>query len=433
MYYWILTILIVSSVAAAEIFWVRYRTKKIKVRNTELEKQVGDSKKELDEANGMHDENQKKIQKQSEELRKQKENLEEINILLEERQEEIEHQALKLQIQANSLKESNDLLIQREQQIRSQAEMLEEQTESLQETNRKLLERQEEIEHQSLKLKVQSQALEESNKQLEQREAHIRKQANKLEDQAEKLKITNQELEKLNATKDRFFSIIAHDLRNPINAILGFSELLSVNYEDISDEKKIELNKIIYQSTKNVYNLLENLLQWSRSQTNRIKFEPTSFDISGIVNENLILTKPNIRKKSLIINTELKGDNTIYADKNMTGAILRNLLTNSIKFSNPLGEITISSARKNGFLEISVADKGIGMTGEVAKNLFRIDSAHSTYGTSGEKGTGLGLIICKEFIDKHGGEISVETEPNKGSVFTFTLPCTEDKLKEIKA
>ncbi len=418
-------------VIVAEFFWIKFRAKKIKSRKIELEELAEKKTNALIEANKKLEDNQKKIEQQSTELRKQKENQEEINVLLEERQEEIEHQALKLQIQANSLKESNDLLMQREQQIRSQAEMLEEQTESLQETNRKLLERQEEIEHQSLKLRVQSQALEESNRQLEQRESQIRKQANKLEDQAEKLKITNEELEKLNATKDRFFSIIAHDLRNPINAILGFSELLSINFDDIADEKKIELNKIIYSSTKNVYNLLENLLQWSRSQTNRIKFEPTEFDISGVINENLILSKPNIKKKSLIVNTNFEKNNTIFADKNMTSAIIRNLLTNSIKFSNPLGEINISTVRKNGFLEISVADKGIGMNEEMAAKLFRIDSAHSTYGTSGEKGTGLGLIICKEFIDKHNGSIHVETEPNKGSVFTFTLPASKEKLIDV--
>lgn len=430
MHYWIISIPIML-VILAEAFWIRYRGRKIQSQKEELEEKVEQRTKDLKEANLKLEENQKKIKIQSEELRNQKENQEEINILLEERQEEIEHQALKLQIQANSLKESNDLLVQREQQIRNQAEMLEEQTENLQETNRKLLERQEEIEHQSLKLKVQSQALEESNRQLEQRERHIRNQANKLEDQAEKLKLTNEELEKLNATKDRFFSIIAHDLRNPINAILGFSELLSINYEDIADEKKIELNKIIYQSTKNVNNLLENLLQWSRSQTNRIKFEPVLFDISGIINENLILAKPNIRKKSLIINTELDSKNMVFADKNMTSAIIRNLLTNSIKFSNSLGEIIIATNNKDGFLEITVADKGIGMQEEVAKNLFRIDMAHSTYGTSGEKGTGLGLVICKEFIDKHGGTISVETEPNKGSKFKFTLPSNEKKLNEL--
>ena len=431
MHYWIIYIS-VGLILTAEFLWIRYRVNTIKDKKDHLEDQVEQRTKALKEANKQLEDNQQQIKIQSEELRKQKENLEEINILLEERQEEIEHQALKLQIQANSLKESNDLLIQREQQIRNQAEMLEEQTESLQETNRKLLERQEEIEHQSLKLKVQSQALEESNRQLEQRERHIRNQANKLEDQAEKLKFTNAELEKLNATKDRFFSIIAHDLRNPINAILGFSELLSINYDDIADEKKIELNKIIYSSTKNVYNLLENLLQWSRSQTNRIKFEPVSFDISGIINENLILAKPNIRKKSLIINTELSTNNTVFADKNMTSAVIRNLLTNSIKFSNPLGEITISTNQNKGFLEISVADTGVGMSEDVAKNLFRIDAAHSTYGTSGEKGTGLGLIICKEFIDKHGGTIKVATEPNNGSKFTFTLPANENNLKEKK-
>ena len=414
-----------------EFIWLRVRVRRIKSQHEELESLVDKRTQALKEANEKLEEKQFKIQQQSGELRKQKESLEEINILLEERQEEIEHQTLKLQIQANALKESNDLLVEREQKIRKQAEMLEEQTESLTETNRKLMERQDEIEHQSLKLKVQSQALEESNKQLEHRERHIRNQANKLEEQAEVLKFTNQELEKLNATKDRFFSIIAHDLRNPINAILGFSELLSVNYDDIADEKKIELNKIIHSSTKNVYNLLENLLQWSRSQTNRIKFEPQSFDISGIINENLILSKPNIRKKSLIVNTDLCEKNKVYADKNMAGAIIRNLLTNAIKFSNPLGEINIITKVNNGFLEISVADKGIGMTEEVAKNLFRIDSAHSTYGTSGEKGTGLGLIICKEFIEKHSGIIKVETEPNKGSVFTFTLPVDEKHLKEV--
>lgn len=412
-------------------FLIQRRIKTVKDQRIKLEQEIEKRTSDLKVANQRLEERQHMIEKQAEELKVQKENLEDINVQLEERQEEIEHQSLKLKIQADSLKESNDLLIQREKEIRKQAEMLEEQADYLEETNRKLLLRQEEIEHQSLKLKIQSDALAESNMLLEQRGRQIRRQADKLEEQAESLKKANAELEKLNATKDRFFSIIAHDLRNPINAILGFSELISANYDAIDDKKKLELNKIIHASTKNVYNLLENLLQWSRSQTNRIKFEPVQFDVSGVINENVLLSRANIKKKNIKVGTHFSNDNLIFADKNMVSAVLRNILTNAIKFTPDQGSIEIQTKDEESHLIISVTDTGIGISEDRIQDLFRIDKTHSTYGTSGEMGTGLGLIICKEFVEKHQGKLEVKSTIGKGSTFYFSMPKNETQLKDM--
>jgi PAS domain S-box-containing protein len=235
------------------------------------------------------------------------------------------------------------------------------------------------------------------------------------------------QLQKLNFTKDKFFSIIAHDLRNPFHSILGFCELLIKNYNGFDDMKKQEFIGLIFESSQYAYNLLENLLQWSRTQTDSIKYNPSNQSLSQIINDTMHVLNASIQKKDLIFNSEIQMGIFVYVDKNMIETVIRNLVNNAIKFTPAGGKITISVKDKDNFLAISVSDTGVGIKPEDLSRLFQFEDFHTTAGTAGELGTGLGLIICHEFIKKHGGEILVTSESGKGSIFTFTLPKSEPK------
>jgi len=232
----------------------------------------------------------------------------------------------------------------------------------------------------------------------------------------------SEELKESNATKDKFFSIIAHDLKSPFNSIFGFSELLLENYREY-DEKEIEdsLN-VIRKSSRQAYDLLENLLVWSRSQTGKIDFNPETFALSQGISDTLAIVQSTAGKKNIQIINNIQEPCLVYADKNMLNTILRNLLANAIKYTPRNGNITIESQNYNSNIELSVKDNGIGIPQQNLTQLFRIDSKYSTPGTEKEHGTGLGLILCREFVEKHGGQIWAESEEGKGSVFHFTLP-----------
>jgi signal transduction histidine kinase/ligand-binding sensor domain-containing protein len=283
-------------------------------------------------------------------------------------------------------------------------------------------ERIKEIEEKNDILIQQTNELNETNTLLEERQQQIEEQTERLETQKEKLEYANSHLTQLNSTKDKFFSIIAHDLKNPFNTILGFSELLSTKYQRLSEEKKLKYSEVIYDSSRNIYSLLENLLQWARTQTDKIAFEPIVFDLKQIVDQNIMLLKENLTDKKITINHNIKDECKVYADRNMINAVIRNILTNAIKFTNINGEILIKSIEKNGVIEVSIKDNGIGMSEEEIGKLFRVDVNFSRSGTGGETGTGLGLILCKEFVEKNGGSIRVESKPQEGSNFLFTLP-----------
>jgi PAS domain S-box-containing protein len=273
------------------------------------------------------------------------------------------------------------------------------------------------------KLREQAESLKEVNTLLEERQEKIQIQSDELNRQASELKITNKQLEELNATKNKFFSIIAHDLKNPFQAIFGFSELLMRNFEDFEENQRYELLTMIKTSSESAYNLLENLLQWARTQTDRIKYSPSEIDIKDLLKQNITLAKANIDKKSILIRTDTTCAEPIWADFNMTNLIIRNLLSNAIKFTPNNGIITLGCSRISQLeCEIFVQDTGIGMSEENVKKLFRIDEYFSTSGTAGESGTGLGLIICKEFIEKNNGKLTIESELDKGTTFRFTLP-----------
>lgn len=232
-------------------------------------------------------------------------------------------------------------------------------------------------------------------------------------------------LRELNATKDKFFSIIAHDLKNPFNDLMGFTQLLSMNI-DKYDKSKIEnFIKIIHQSSKLAYNLLENLLDWSRTQTGNLNFNPEEICINNLIKENIDLLESTASNKSIVIYPEIDCNIDVYADKNMTRTVIRNLISNAIKYTNQGGFIKISAIKKSKFCQINVSDNGMGICEENTSKLFKIDESYTTVGTEREKGTGLGLILCKEFVEKNRGTISVKSELGKGSTFSFTLPLPE--------
>ena len=239
---------------------------------------------------------------------------------------------------------------------------------------------------------------------------------------ADEMKKITLEIQQLNATKDKFFSIIAHDLRNPFITILGFSDLLISDYSELTDDERKFYLEEMKKSAELSHNLLQNLLQWSRSQTGRIEFNQSAIFLHHVINSNFDLLESSAEKKDIKMISEISDNIKLFADEDMLNTILRNLLTNSIKFTPRNGIITVSATLNKSFANISVSDTGVGMDEIALNNLFRIDISHSSHGTDHEAGTGLGLILCKEFVEKHGGTISVSSKPGKGTTFTFTIP-----------
>jgi len=236
------------------------------------------------------------------------------------------------------------------------------------------------------------------------------------------LKKLADELTEMNATKDRLYSIIGHDLRSPFNTILGFSELLSESYDELTDEERKQFASNISISSKSAYNLLENLLEWSRIQLGRTSFTPEIIELSQFVDETLPVLLPVAQNKGITLVNRIPAGQMVYADRNMLNTILRNLISNGIKFSFKGGSVEITSSPVRYGVEISVTDQGVGIPEDILQKLFRIDNLISVPGTSNEKGTGLGLILCKEFLMKHGGTVRVESESGKGSRFILYFP-----------
>jgi PAS domain S-box len=241
--------------------------------------------------------------------------------------------------------------------------------------------------------------------------------------EAEKTLLENEiRLKELNATKDRLFSIIAHDLRNPFNSILGFSNLI-VNLIQEKDYAEIErYAQIIQESSEQALDLLQNLLEWSRAQVGRLSFDPANVDLVALVNLSAELLSSSAMQKSISIVLQTPVNLVVYADKAMINTVLRNLISNAIKFSFPGGLIEISLEVKGDQAVFSICDDGMGIDSDDVGKLFRKDKIYSTFGTQREKGTGLGLLLCKEFIDIHNGKIWVESEKDKGSKFYFSIP-----------
>lgn len=224
-----------------------------------------------------------------------------------------------------------------------------------------------------------------------------------------------------NETKDKFFSIIAHDLRGPIGSLVNMFELLEDESLFTEKERK-EAEIAMKKSTKSTYELLENLLRWSRLQNGTIEFNPENINCFDIVEQCFSLLKNLSKNKKISLVNNIKKDLHVYADKEMITTVIRNLISNAIKFTNENGLIELNADKKGYFIWISVKDNGIGIENKNIPKLFVINEKLSTTGTFGEKGTGLGLILCKEFVEKNNGKICVESELGKGSSFIFTIP-----------
>jgi len=238
------------------------------------------------------------------------------------------------------------------------------------------------------------------------------------------LKDSEQYLLNINATKDKFFSIIAHDLKSPFSGILGLSNLMvqEINNKNI---KHISIEKyagMVQRASQKTMDLLLNLIEWSSSQTNRMEFKPEFIELGNLINESVQLLINSADQKSITISTEHPDISPIYADKNMISSIFRNLISNAIKFTNHGGKIIISIENMTDNWLISVSDNGIGINEDRLNKLFRIEENISTPGTQNETGTGLGLILSKEFVEKHNGKIWAESKFGIGSTFKVSLP-----------
>ncbi|KAB2844556.1 MAG: PAS domain S-box protein, partial [Melioribacteraceae bacterium] len=245
---------------------------------------------------------------------------------------------------------------------------------------------------------------------------------------AEALEKYSEELNQLNITKDKFFSIIAHDLKNPFITLLGFSDMLIHEYDELTEEEKLQYITEIRNSAKSSHELLENLLEWSRSQTGGLKYEPHQFDIYELVRRNFLLLNPMAKSKGIKLICEVNENTEVFADFDMINTVIRNLISNAVKFTNKDGEIKISAVSADGFLKLCVCDNGVGMDKKTLDKLFKLGEQHTSRGTSKETGTGLGLILCKEFIEKNYGKIWAESEIGKGTTFCFTIPINKNRI-----
>jgi signal transduction histidine kinase len=234
--------------------------------------------------------------------------------------------------------------------------------------------------------------------------------------------IKTAELNELNASKDKFFSIIAHDLKNPFNTIIGFSEMMKESIRLNDSATFYEYTEMINTSAIQTLRLLENLLEWANSQRGKISFTPVPVILAEIINDEFSMIEEMATGKNIELKNFIVDSLTIVADKNMVKTILRNLITNAVKFTHKNGMVQVSAVANENHVEISVSDNGIGMSRETMAELFRIDANISTRGTENEKGTGLGLFLCKEFVEKHNGKIWAESEEGKGSTFKILLP-----------
>ncbi len=246
--------------------------------------------------------------------------------------------------------------------------------------------------------------------------------------QKELIEKSRDELKRTNATKDIFFSIIGHDLKNPLHSIIGFSDLLLNPDDRIEEKTKLEFIRMIKESSISAYSLLENLLNWSRSQSEKVQFKPVPVDLNELVHENFQIFTASAESKNLRL-IKPKKDYRVSADRNMLNAILRNLLSNAIKYTPKGGSVEISTSLIDDLVRIQIIDTGIGISKENQDKIFKLDSFYTSHGTEGEIGTGLGLIVCKDFIERHGSKIEIQSAPGKGSTFSFSLPLASSAFQ----
>jgi signal transduction histidine kinase len=264
-----------------------------------------------------------------------------------------------------------------------------------------------------------------------EQKAHLtlRQQHKELLAQCEQLVALNKEqaqvekyLKEVNSTKDKFFSIIAHDLKSPLNTIVGFLQLLNDHVDAFSIDELKNFAGSMNKSVKNLLGLLDNLLQWSRSQTGTIEYNPIEINVRELINDNIMLLAGHAQSKGVLIENNIEEQLFITADVNMLHVIFRNLLSNAVKFTRKGGTVNIAAENKDSYVYITVKDNGVGISPEKIEKIFNLGSSYTSSGTAMEKGNGLGLLLCKEFVEKNNGNIQVQSQPGKGSVFTVCLP-----------
>ena len=239
---------------------------------------------------------------------------------------------------------------------------------------------------------------------------------------------SKEKLKELNSSKDKFFSIIAHDLKGPFQGLLGYSQLLSDNLDGLSKDEIKDFSGELHDSASQLFKLLENLLEWSRIQRGVMEFNPQNIYLSQIAEMSVEILTPGAAQKKVKIINDVPEELQAFADLNMVNTVIRNLLSNAIKFTGEDGRIVISAMKADDyFVQVSVSDNGVGMDEEVKNSIFRIDKHHSQSGTNGESGTGLGLVLCKDLVEKNEGTITVESNLNEGSNFIFTLPTAREE------
>jgi len=272
-----------------------------------------------------------------------------------------------------------------------------------------------------LQLKVQEQT-----RELIEKNEVLFEQKQEIQEKNTAIERKNEELLKTNAEKDKFFSIIAHDLRSPFNGFLGLTQIMTEELSTLTMDEIQEIAERLNSSATNLFKLLENLLEWARIQQGLIPFKPALTHLKLIVNECVEMIHESAKIKEIEIDYDIPSDLEIFADRKMLQTVIRNLVSNAVKFTPKGGKINIlTNTKSEKSVEISITDTGIGMSPKIVDNLFKPDVQTSRLGTEGESSTGLGLLLCKEFVAKHGGEIRVESEQGKGSTFYFTISYTD--------
>lgn len=271
-------------------------------------------------------------------------------------------------------------------------------------------------------LEEKNQQLFEANKKLLLSEAKLEQANENLRQKNITLEQSDIELRELNATKDKFFSIIAHDLRGPISTLMNVAELVHNYFDEMDESEKKDFILEIKKSASGLYSLLENLLTWSRTQRGAIEYQPDKLELHRVIQGNFDVLNMSASNKKILLKSTVSENIVVFADNNLLTTVIRNIISNAIKFTNENGEIIVSASLKGNYYEIIIKDTGVGMAPEKLENLFSVDKSAVSLGTAGEKGTGLGLVICKEFIEMHGGTIRAESTLYKGTSFIFTVP-----------
>lgn len=245
----------------------------------------------------------------------------------------------------------------------------------------------------------------------------------KIQALTESLQQANARLMQMNVEKDKFFSILAHDLRGPFLPLLGSAELLYRRSRQLTPERVADMGEAIYQSGQRIMDLLENLLRWGQMQIGRVEFQPTALNVAELIKQNFDLLAANAKTKQIELLCTSITPMLVFADSHMLNFVLRNLITNAIKFTQPEGQIRVSwEAVEAGFVTMQVQDNGVGMTEKVLQSLFRMDMRHTSRGTANETGTGLGLLLCQEMVTRNGGRIWIKSREGKGTAVSFTIP-----------